>query len=112
MRGLNSSLDALYLNSSNPYERYDPTKSDHAKLEVQLEKKKLTKKAKKDDDSSESDSDDELKNNKKKKKKNTEDKDTGPVVPEVSKERFYKVETSLKSLFTPASTDGDQQVIL
>ena len=103
--------------SSNPYERYDPTKSDHAKLEVQLEEKRSTKKTKKDgggdSDSSESDSDGEpLTNKKKKKKKSAEDDTSGPVVPEVSKERFYKVETSLKSLFTSTATsaDGDSQV--
>ena len=77
--------------SSNPYERYDPTKSDHAKLEVQLEDRRSTKKNKKNNDSSdssESDSDEDLAN-KKKKKKNVEDQDTGPVVPEVKFHFIY-----------------------
>ena len=69
-----------------------------------MDEKKQTKAKKDDDDSSDSDENDSSLKKKKKKNKKNVDEDDGPVVPEVSKERFYKVETSLKSLFASMST--------
>ena len=94
--------------SSNPYERYDPTKSDHSKLEVQTEEKKKKKKKKKEKDI-DSDSDNETTSKKKKKTDKQKEEEIASTAPEVSKERFFKVESSLKSLFTSTSSGGDDQ---
>lgn len=79
----------LLLSVSVPFERYDPSREEHSKFEVELEEKikKTTKKR--------NENETEVKDNEHVKTKKEAEED-GPVV---STERFYEVDTRLKSLF-------------
>ncbi|XP_066919379.1 nucleolar protein 8-like [Clytia hemisphaerica] len=83
----------LIATSANPYQRYDPTKSDHTELEVEKEEKPSNSKKLNETSVGE---------------KDVEEDEANPV-PEVSKERFYKVETSLKSLFSGTATAAESE---